>query len=139
MSEQTKPDPIPDNYRRITPCLIVDGAAKAIDFYGQVFGATERMRFPGPGGTVAHAEIVIGDSVVIVEDVDPRRATKAPPAGGLAGSPVFQFIYVDDVDATAKRLEEFGGTILPTTRTNPGVELVFLTDPDGVRVELMQA
>jgi catechol 2,3-dioxygenase-like lactoylglutathione lyase family enzyme len=47
--------------------------------------------------------------------------------------------YVDDVDATAKRLEGFGGRILPTTRTNPGVELVFLTDPDGVRVELMQS
>ena len=47
--------------------------------------------------------------------------------------------HVDDVDATAKRLEQYGGTILPTTRSNPGLELVFLTDPDGVRVELMQA
>jgi PhnB protein len=111
MPSASKPNPIPDSYRRVTPCLVVEGAAKALEFYAEVFGATERMRFPGPGGTVAHAEIVIGDSVVIVEDVDPRRATKAPPAGGLAGSPVFQFIYVDDVDATVARAVELGATL----------------------------
>jgi PhnB protein len=111
MSEQTKPNPIPDSYRRITPCLIVDGAAKALDFYGQVFGATERMRFPGPGGTVAHAEIEIGDSVLIVEDASPHMGTAAPPVGGLAGTPVFQFIYVEDVDATIARAVELGATL----------------------------
>lgn len=106
-----EPHPIPDTYRRVTPCLVVQGAAKALDFYAEVFGATERMRFPGPGGTVAHAEIQIGDSVVIVEDEDPQRGTGAPPAGGLAGTPVFQFIYVDDVDATVARAVERGATM----------------------------
>lgn len=67
-----QPNPIPDSYRRITPCLIVRGAATAMEFYADVFGATERMRFPSPDGVVAHAEIQIGDSVVIVEDEDPR-------------------------------------------------------------------
>jgi PhnB protein len=106
-----KPNPIPDTYRRVTPCLVVQGAAKALDFYADVFGATERMRFPGPGGSIAHAEIQIGDAVVIVEDEDPQRGTKAPPAGGLAGTPVFQFIYVEDVDATVARAVELGATL----------------------------
>ena len=80
----TKPNPVPDNYRRITPALVVRGAAKAIEFYSEVFEATERYRFPGPGGTISHAEIQIGDSVVILEDEFPERGTKAPPADGLS-------------------------------------------------------
>jgi PhnB protein len=106
-----KPDPIPDTYRRVTPCLVVKGAAKALDFYAEVFGAAERMRFPGPEGTVAHAEIQIGDSVVIVEDEDPQRGTTAPAAGGLPGTPVSQFIYVEDVDAVVARAVELGATM----------------------------
>jgi PhnB protein len=111
MTAASKPNPIPENYRRVTPCLVVQGAAKALDFYADVFGATERMRFPGPGGSVAHAEIQIGDAVVIVEDEDPQRGTTAPPAGGLPGTPVFQFVYVDDVDATVARAVERGATL----------------------------
>jgi PhnB protein len=111
MMSDSKPSPIPDRYRRITPCLVVHGAAKALDFYAEVFGATERMRFPGPDGAVAHAEIEIGDSVLIVEDEDPQRGTTAPSAGGLPGTPVFQFIYVDDVDATVARAVELGATL----------------------------
>jgi len=76
-----------------------------------VFGASERMRFPAPDGTIAHAEIQIGDSVIIVEEQDPRRGTTAPPAGGLAGTPVFQFIYVEDVDAVAARAVELGASM----------------------------
>ena len=68
MESKNTPAPIPDRYRRVTPSLIVNDAAKALEFYGDVFGATERMRFPGPGGTIAHAEVEIGDSVVMVED-----------------------------------------------------------------------
>ena len=110
MTGPAKPDPIPDSYRRITPCLTVQGAGKALEFYAAVFGATERMRFPGPGGSIAHAEIQIGDSVVIVEDEDPRRGTQAPPSAGLAGSPAYLFIYVDDVDAVIARAVELGAT-----------------------------
>ncbi|MEH1128021.1 VOC family protein [Micromonospora sp. CPCC 206061] len=124
-----KPNPIPETYRRITPCLVVRGAAKALEFYAQVFGATERMRFPGPGGTIGHAEIVVGDSVVIVEDEDPQRGTTAPPAGGLPGSPVFQFIYVEDVDAVVDRAVEAGATLLRAPQDQ------FYGDRDGYIVD----
>jgi PhnB protein len=77
MTTAAKPNPIPDTYRRVTPCLVVQGAAKALDFYAEVFGATERMRFPGPDGTIAHAEIRIGGAVVIVEDAN--RTLAASP------------------------------------------------------------
>jgi PhnB protein len=124
-----KPEPIPDTYRRITPCLVVRGAAKALDFYADVFGATERMRFAGPGGSIAHAEIEIGDSVVIVEDADPGQKTTAPPPDGFAGTPVFQFIYVQDVDATVARAVEHGATL----RRAP--ENQFYGDRDGFIID----
>ena len=111
MTSAAKPSPIPDSYRQVTPTLTVAGAVKALEFYGAVFGATERMRFPGPGGSIAHAEIQIGDSVVIVEDEDPERGTTAPPAGGLPGSPVSLFIYVEDVDAVIAQAVELGATL----------------------------
>jgi PhnB protein len=111
MAPTTNPKPIPDAYRRVTPCLIVQGGGKALEFYAAVFGATERMRFPGPGGTVAHAEIQIGDSVVIIEDESPERGTQAPPPGGVAGSPSWLFIYVEDVDAVVARAVELGATL----------------------------
>jgi PhnB protein len=111
MTSTAKPNPIPDSYRRVTPCLIVQGAAKALKFYAEVFGATERMRFPAPDGSIAHAEIQIGDSVIIVEDEDPRRGTTAPPAGGLAGTPVFQFIFVEDVDSVVAHAVKLGATM----------------------------
>jgi PhnB protein len=125
MTGTAKPNPIPDTYRRVTPCLVVRGAAKALDFYADVFGATERMRFPGPDGVVAHAEIQIGDAVVIVEDEDARRGTTAPPAGGPAGTAVFLFIYVEDVDATLARATELGATL------RRGAEDQFYGDRDG--------
>src|SRR5580658_4982409 len=89
MTAAERPSQIPDSYRRVTPCLTVQGAAKALEFYAAVFGATERMRFPGPSGTILHAEVQIGDSVVMIEDEDPQRGTKAPPPGGLPGFPAY--------------------------------------------------
>ena len=129
MTGAAKPNPIPDTYRRVTPCLVVQGAGRALAFYADVFGATERMRFPGPDGAVAHAEIQIGDAVVIVEDEDPQRGTTAPPAGGLAGTPVFQFIYVEDVDATVARAVELGAKL------RRGPEDQFYGDRDGFIVD----
>jgi PhnB protein len=111
MAPTTRPKPIPDAYRRVTPCLVVQGGAKALEFYAEVFGATERMRFPGPGGTVAHAEIQIGDSVVIIEDESPEQGSKAPPPGGVAGSSSSLFIYVEDVDAVITRAVELGAVL----------------------------
>jgi PhnB protein len=132
MSAAPKPNPIPDSYRRVTPCLVVRGAAKALEFYAEVFGATERMRFPGPDGAVAHAEIEVGDSVIMVEDEDPYRGTTAPPADGLPGTPVFQFVYVADVDAVVARAVELGATVRrPAQDQFYGDRDAFLVDPFG--------
>jgi len=111
MTAPEKPSPIPDSYRRVTPCLTVQGAAKALEFYAAVFGATERMRFPGAGGTIRHAEVQIGDSVVMIEDEDPQRGTKAPPSRGLPGFSAFVFIYVRAADTVIARAVELGATL----------------------------
>ena len=129
MSAAAKPSPTPGNYRRVTPCLVVQGAAKALDFYADVFGAAERVRIPGPGGTVIHSEVEIGDAVVIVEDPDPRRGTAAPPPGGVPGTPVFQFIYVTDVDAVLARAAELGATVVRAAENQ------FYGDRDGFMID----
>jgi PhnB protein len=128
----TKPEPIPASYRRVTPCLIVRGGDEALKFYAAVFGATERMRFPGPDGSVAHAEIEIGDSVVIVEEESPYRDTQAPPEGGLPGTPVFQFLYVADVDATVAAAVEHGATLVRAPQAQfYGDRDAYVVDPFG--------
>jgi PhnB protein len=111
MTAPERPSPIPDSYRRVTPCLTVHDAAGAIEFYTAVFGATERMRFPGPGGTILHAEVQIGDSVVMIEDENPQRGTKAPPSGGLPGFAAYLFIYVEDVDTVIARAVDLGASL----------------------------
>jgi PhnB protein len=132
MTVPARPGPIPDSYRRVTPCLTVRGAGKALEFYAAVFGATERMRFPGPGGTIAHAEIQIGDSVVIIEDEDPRRGTQAPPSAGLPGTPASLFIYVKDVDAVIARAVELGAAAQrPAQDQFYGDRDGFIIDPFG--------
>ena len=101
MSPSVKP--IPDGYPQVSPSLVVDGAAKALDFYTQVLGATERMRMGGPDGRVGHAEIQFGDSVVMVADEYPDMGYVGPKA--IGGSPVTIAVYVEDVppDEIAKR------------------------------------
>ena len=132
MAKEAKPNPIPTRYRRITPALIVNGGNKALEFYRDVFGATERMHFPGPNDKVAHAEIEIGDSVVIVEDASPYMGTQAPPVEGLAGSPTFLYIYVEDVDATIARAVELGATLKrPAQNQFYGDREAFIIDPFG--------
>jgi PhnB protein len=108
----TKPDPIPRTYRRVTPSLVVKGGVKALEFYAEVFGATERMRIPGPDGTVAHSEIEIGDSIVMVDDASPEMGTQAPPSAGLDGSPTSLYVYVEDVDATVAHAGQLGATVV---------------------------
>jgi PhnB protein len=93
-----KVNPIPDNYPRVTPYLCIDGAAAAIDFYREVLGATERGRMSGPDGKVAHAELEIGDSVVMLSDEFPEMGARSPKTVG--GTPVFLNLYVEDVDRT---------------------------------------
>jgi PhnB protein len=132
MAPTAKPNPIPDRYRRVTPALIVNGGAKALEFYAQVFGATERMRFPGPNGTVAHAEIEIGDSVLIVEEASPYMGTKAPPSDGLDGTPTFLYLYVEDVDAVIERAVQHGATLKrPAQDQFYGERDGFIVDPFG--------
>jgi PhnB protein len=128
----SKPNPIPDSYRRVTPALIVQGAAKALEFYAAVFQASERMRFPGPDGTIAHAEIQIGDSVVIVEDEFPERGTRAPQRAGLNGSPYFLYIYVENVDEVVARAVELGATLVRAAQDQfYGDRDAYVIDPFG--------
>jgi len=96
MSPSVKP--IPDGYPRVSPYLVVDGAAQAIDFYTQVLGATERMRMGGPDGKIGHAELQFGDSVVMLADEYPDMGYVGPKAVG--GTPVTIGVYVEDVDKT---------------------------------------
>jgi PhnB protein len=107
---QTKVKPVPDGYHSATPYLIVDGAAQALDFYHRAFGARERMRMPGPGGKVGHAEIAIGDSVIMLADEHPEMGARGPRAFG--GSPVSLMIYVPDVDATIAAALAAGARLL---------------------------
>ena len=92
--------PIPDGYPRVTPYLTIDGAGDAIDFYKKIFGATERGRMPGPDGRIGHAELQIGDSVIMMADVFPDMGAMDPTK--LGGSPVTLTVYVEDVDKTFK-------------------------------------
>ncbi|MBX9627576.1 MAG: VOC family protein [Gemmataceae bacterium] len=86
----------PDGYHAVTPYLTVRGAAQAIEFYKAAFGAEELFRLGGPDGSVGHAEIKVGDSVLMLGDENPQWGAKAPDAGG---SPVGLMVYVPDVDA----------------------------------------
>ena len=100
---------IPHGYHTATPYLIVKGAARAIDFYKQAFGATELVRMPGPGGTIGHAEIKIGDSPIMLADEVPQMGYRSPAA--LGGSPVSIMIYVEDVDQVVDRSVKAGAKL----------------------------
>jgi PhnB protein len=102
--------PIPDEYPRVMPYLIVDGAAAAIDFYKAVFGATERVRMSGPDGRIGHAELQIGGSVIMLADENPEMGIKGPKA--IGGTPVTLHVYVEDSDAAFERALNAGATSL---------------------------
>jgi PhnB protein len=88
--------PIPEGHNHVSPYLIVNGAARALDFYKKAFGATELMRHTSPDGKVGHAEVRIGDTVVMLADEHPDHDAHAP--GKFGGSPVSLHMYVEDVD-----------------------------------------
>jgi PhnB protein len=102
--------PIPDAYPRVTPYLYVDGARQAIDFYRSILGAEERMTMPGPDGKIGHAELTLGESVIMLADEFPDMGARGPKSVG--GSPVTIHVYVEDVDATVDRAVEAGASIL---------------------------
>jgi PhnB protein len=93
--------PIPEGYPQVTPYLQIDGASAAIEFYGKVFGATERMRMSGPDGKVGHAELELGDSLVMLADEHPEMGILGPKS--IGGTPVTISVYVKDVDDVFER------------------------------------
>jgi PhnB protein len=101
--------PIPEGYHTVTPYLAVDGAADAIEFYKKAFGAKETVRMDGPDGSIAHAEIKIGDSLVMLSDPFPQSTVKSPKA--LGGTSASVFLYVEDVDEVVKQAVDAGATV----------------------------
>jgi PhnB protein len=102
--------PIPDDYPRVTPYLIVDGADAAIDFYRTVLGATERMRMPGPDGRIGHAELQLGDSMIMLADENPDMNVRGPKAVG--GTTVTLHVYVENSDSVFERAVQGGAKAL---------------------------
>jgi PhnB protein len=122
---------LPDNYPRVIPYLTVKGATEAIAFYGEVFDATKRGDvFTMPDGTVGHAELQVGDSVIMLADENPEFGNRSPEAVG--GTPVTVMIYVEDVDATVERAVAKGATLAePVKDEFYGDRVGMLTDPYG--------
>jgi uncharacterized glyoxalase superfamily protein PhnB len=100
--------PIPDGYYSLTPYLVVKGAAEAIEFYEKAFGATEIVRMPGPGGRIMHAEVKIGNSMLMLSDENPDQGQLSPATLGGAGCSIM--LYANDVDATFKQALGAGAT-----------------------------
>jgi len=122
--------PIPEGYHALTPSLAVDNAAKAIEFYKRAFGATERGRMPGPGNTIAHAELQIGDSVLMLADPFPQSSLKPPKE--LGGSSVGIFLYVEDVDEVVQQAIDAGATVtMPVEDQFWGDRFGVVADPFG--------
>jgi PhnB protein len=122
--------PIPDGYHRVTPYLIVKGAAEAIAWYARAFGAEERFRMMEPDGRVGHAELKLGDSIVMLADEFPERDIRGPRSVG--GTPVSFCLYVEDVDATVERAVREGATLTrPVADQFYGDRTGGVTDPWG--------
>jgi PhnB protein len=122
--------PVPEGYRTATPYLIIRGAAEAIEFYKRAFGATEVLRMADPQGRVGHAEIRIGDSVIMLADEHPSFGYRGPRS--LGGSSVSILLYMEDVDAVFERAVKAGGRLLrPVTDQFYGDRSGTLEDPFG--------
>lgn len=122
--------PIPDGYHSLTPYIIVKGAEKAIEFYKQAFGGTERMRLQSPDGKVGHAELDIGDSVLMLADEHPEMGAVGPETVG--GSPVSLLIYCENVDEVFQRAISLGAVeVRPINDQFYGDRSGVLKDPFG--------
>jgi uncharacterized glyoxalase superfamily protein PhnB len=122
--------PIPENYHALTPSLAVENAAQAIEFYKRAFGAKERERMPGPGDTIAHAALEIGDSVLMLSDPMPQ-STVTPPTK-LGGTSVGIFLYVEDVDSVVQDALDAGATVkMPVADQFWGDRFGVVADPFG--------
>jgi PhnB protein len=126
----TTPKACPDGYHSVTPYLFIDGAARAIEFYKQAFGAVELFRMGKPGEKVGHAEIQIGNSRIMLADEFPEMGARGPKT--IGGSPVNLMIYTEDVDTVFARAIAAGATeVRPVKDQFYGDRSGCLTDPFG--------
>ncbi len=131
------PKAIPDGYHSLTPYLALRDAAKAIEFYKAALGATELYRLPMPGGKVAHAELQIGNSRLMVSDEMPEWGNKSAKSYG--GTPVGLCIYTENVDALAERFVKAGGKVVRPLQTQfYGDRSGQFEDPEGYKWTLAQ-
>ena len=122
--------PIPEGYHTLTPFLTVRDAVRAIEFYKEAFGAKERGVMKGPDGKVMHAELMIGDSIIMLSDEWPEFGALSPLSSGGAGMGLH--IYVDGVDAAFDRAVKAGAQIeMPVTDQFWGDRYGKLKDPFG--------
>lgn len=121
---------IPKGYNSITPYLVIKGAAEAIEYYKNVFGATELFRMPDPSGRIGHAELMIGDSHIMLADEFPEMNYRGPVSDG--SSPVSLLLYVEDVDSIVERATAAGAKVLkPVQDQFYGDRSGFIQDPFG--------
>jgi PhnB protein len=121
---------IPEGYNSVTPYLVIKGAAKAIEYYKNVFGATVVVRMDGPDGKVGHAELQIGDSRIMLADENPAMGYRS--AESIGASPVSLYVYMPDCDAIVEKAAKQGGKILkPVADQFYGDRSGFFQDPFG--------
>ena len=121
---------VPEGYHTASCYLAVDDAARAIDFYARAFGAKELVRMEGPGGMVAHAELELGDSRIMLSDPFPQASTRPPKE--LGGTTASVFLYVEDVDALVKQAVDAGATVtMEVANQFWGDRFGTVTDPFG--------
>jgi PhnB protein len=124
------PQPVPEGYHTLTPYLAVEDAAEAIEYYKRAFGAKERVRMDAPGGKIGHAELEIGDSLVMVSDPFPQSSTKPPKE--LGGTSASVFMYVEDVDSVVQDALDAGATVtMPVEDMFWGDRFGTVQDPFG--------
>jgi PhnB protein len=127
---EKKVNPIPEQYRGATPYLCVDNGAQAMEFYQHAFGATELMRMATPTGKIGHAELKIGDAIIMLADESPEMNFRSPKS--IGGTPVNILIYVENVDELVTRSEAAGAKILrPPADQFYGDRMASLEDPFG--------
>jgi len=125
-----KVPPVPPGFHTVTPYITVTKSAEAIDFYKRAFGAEEVFRMDGPGGKVIHAEIKIGDSVIMLSDEWPNSGVKAPINAGCCTASLM--IYLPDVDASYTQAVNAGAkSTMPVEDQFWGDRAGQVTDPYG--------
>ena len=123
---------IPQGFNTITPYLVIKGAAQAIEYYKEVFGATEAFRMDGPGGQVGHAELQIGNSRIMLADENPKLGQGYTSAASIGASPVSLYVYLPDVDRVVERAVAAGAKLLrPVQDQFYGDRSGFIQDPFG--------